>query len=406
MFCKNKCTFSQIYSIGTLPEYYFYVTILYFLPFLRGNEASFPQQGSSARPVRADQPQRRLPVAAVEPLPVPQPTDLSVRPPSQRGGFPVGPAAAYHSHHYGPPFSSHPPSAPSHHLVRASPSATSLSPSPTGGGLRSSSYDSLSLTGHGAADLGHRYNHQQRSSNDLAPSKSHHHASFPAHTAGGAGVVLAPSGSQASPTGRGGGSGGGGAPKWHQHTGAASQQQPATRPVHTSGGYSSPSRQQSTASSQLQSGGGSHHIASLLPSGGRHGPSSTLGPPVPPPGASSSSRYDSLSASSALQQQQQHQYVTSQSRAATTVGSSPSGPGRLSNSSSSSISSSSSQPVYSSPSGPTTSESSSQQQPPAASKAGGQTVGASGISPISLEQRINKVISQNQAIVETLGKGY
>jgi hypothetical protein len=33
-------------------------------------------------------------------------------------------------------------------------------------------------------------------------------------------------------------------------------------------------------------------------------------------------------------------------------------------------------------------------------------VGASGISPISLEQRINKVISQNQAIVETLGKEY
>jgi hypothetical protein len=33
-------------------------------------------------------------------------------------------------------------------------------------------------------------------------------------------------------------------------------------------------------------------------------------------------------------------------------------------------------------------------------------VGASGISPISLEQRINKVISQNQAIVETLGNGF
>jgi hypothetical protein len=373
-----------------------------FPPFLRGNEASFPQQGPP-RPVRADQPQRRLPVAAIEPLPVPQPTDLSVRPPSHRGGFPVGPSAgAYHSHHYGPPFSSHPSSAPSHHLVRASPSvASSLSPSPTGGGLRSSPYDSLSLTGHGAADLGHRYNHQ-RNSNDLASSKSHHHA-FPSHTAG-VGVVLAPSSSQAaSPTGRGGSSsssGGGGAPQRHLLTGAASQQQPAqqlaTRPVHTCGGYSSPSRQ-STASSQLGQSGGSHHIASLLPSG-RHVPSSTLRPPGPP--EASSSRYDSLSAPSALQQQQQ--YVTSQSRAATVAGSSPSGPGRLSISSSIS---SSSQPVYSSPSGPATSESSSQ-QPPAASKAGGQTVGASGISPISLEQRINKVISQNQAIVETLGNGY
>ena len=46
--------------------------------------------------------------------------------------------------------------------------------------------------------------------------------------------------------------------------------------------------------------------------------------------------------------------------------------------------------------------SSSQQQ--AAKPGVGAAVMLGGINPISLEQRINKVISQNQAIVETLGE--
>jgi hypothetical protein len=71
---------------------------------------------------------------------------------------------------------------------------------------------------------------------------------------------------------------------------------------------------------------------------------------------------------------------------------------------SSSRSSSSSQVVFSSQSAP--SANSSQAAVSKTSGPGGQSTGQHGtsaINPISLEQRINKVISQNQAIVETLG---
>jgi hypothetical protein len=71
--------------------------------------------------------------------------------------------------------------------------------------------------------------------------------------------------------------------------------------------------------------------------------------------------------------------------------------------------SSTQQTVYSSPSNAalsTTSSSSSGSQPSAAAgKITNRPPALHGaINPISLEQRINKVISQNQAIVETLGK--
>ena len=48
--------------------------------------------------------------------------------------------------------------------------------------------------------------------------------------------------------------------------------------------------------------------------------------------------------------------------------------------------------------------SSSQQQAAKPGVGAAVMLGAGGINPISLEQRINKVISQNQAIVETLGE--
>ena len=306
-----------------------------------------------------------------------QPTDLSVRPQQQQPRYPASQPAGYTANHYSP----YPHTVPSHHFSRASPTATVSSPSPLGS-LRSSPYDSPSSSLHAVDGGGHnRYRNPVVNSFSIQPP----------HVAAG----ILSSGSQPSPTA----SNRVGLSTASRHpTAAGSSHQlsvapPIPRPglAHQTGDYGSLIRPSASNNSQAPSAAGGHHVMSLGPSG-RPSPLSAAALGTSSGSALSSShsvgRYDTLAPVS-------QQHMAGQSKAAHPAATTTTPSGRVNSVSAQLIQSSQSAAAV---------VSSSQQQAAKPGVGAAVMLGAGGINPISLEQRINKVISQNQAIVETLGE--